>query len=173
MAIPVAAAFLMLSAFVGLIGISMIVAEETDGLGIAWGLCGLFALPGIMIVCAGIARHRCRSRLAGPNRGGAAVESKPTLAVMALLISVFSWMLWGGMRLARALGANPPGGMKQHVTLAIALASSAFMATYGRRMIHRQFGARGGRGVSLTPRQMIYVTVFVIAIGAYLTWVLE
>ncbi|MEX0703609.1 MAG: SMI1/KNR4 family protein [Planctomycetales bacterium] len=172
LAIPVTAALFMLAAFCGLIGISMAVEGDFDGL--AWGLCGLFATPGALIVCAGVARWRCRARCgASMSVDRAALEIVPTFTVFALLVSMYSWIVTGWIHAAALFGANPPAGVKHDVTLAMALASSLYTTVYGRRALRQYVASRNGRGMALTPRQTIGIVLFILATSAHLTWVLE
>jgi hypothetical protein len=101
-------------------------------------------------------------------------ERKPTYAIIVLLISIYAWMLIIGLHIFdNFFAANRPGGVKYYITLGIALASSFYMTIHGKQIIRQQFGLRGGRNIELSPKQAIYVTIFVIGLGVYFAWLME
>ena len=95
---------------------------------------------------------------------------KPTFAIFVLLIGVYSWLLTVSMHIFNAFIKNGPGSPKYYLTLGIAISASLFMQFYGKQVVREHFGLRGGRNLELTGRQALYITIFVVSIGIYGTW---
>jgi len=100
-------------------------------------------------------------------------RDKPTLAILILLICIYSWMLTAAMHLFDAFFKNGPGSFKYYLTLGIAIASSVFVQVYGKRVVREHFGRQGGVNLELNPRQAALVTALVVGFGIYLTWVVS
>ncbi len=141
----------------------------------AWVLCSIFAALSLLIASASLVRFRYRRRAGKPESPRCAKsERRTTLAILALLTSVYSWMLTIGLHMfEQFFAANRPGGVKYYVTLGIALASSFYMSVHGRYVIRQQFGPGGGRNISVSPRQAVFVVLFAIGCGIYFAWLME
>jgi hypothetical protein len=94
---------------------------------------------------------------------------QPTLAVLTLLISVYSCALTIGMHIFDAFFRNGPGSLKYYLTLAIAITATVFTQVWGKRIIRQHFASKRTRFV-LTGRQAIYVILPVVGCGFYLVW---
>lgn len=119
-----------------------------------------------------------KSRERTPTRAedftwGSGQTRTPTFAILVLLIGVYSWLLTLAMHVFGALFKNGPGSVKYYLTLGIAIASTLYMQFHGKRVVRRHFGARGGRNLVLSTGQAVYVVVFVVGCGIYLTWLLS
>lgn len=98
--------------------------------------------------------------------------SKPTFAVVALLIGVYSWLLTVAMHIFDAFPKNGPGSVKYSVTLGIAIAATLYTRLQGSRLIREHLGANGGRNLELTGRQCLCVVIFMVSGGTYLAWLM-
>ncbi|QDS95083.1 hypothetical protein FF011L_38670 [Roseimaritima multifibrata] len=99
--------------------------------------------------------------------------SKPTYAVMILLVGIYSWLLTIGMHLFDTFFNNGPGSLKYVVTLAIAVSATLFMQIRGKRVVREHFGRTGGRNLTLSSRQVGYVCFFVVSLSIYFVWVVS
>lgn len=99
-----------------------------------------------------------------------AQTDKPTIAIFILLIGVYSWILTLAIHIFDAFFKNGPGSTKYFVTLGIAIAATLFTKIYGRKIVRAHFGSRGGRNLQITGWQAVYVTIFVLSLGIYFTW---
>ena len=99
--------------------------------------------------------------------------SKPTYAIMVLLIGLYSWLLTLSMHLFGGLFKNGPGSVKYFVTLCIAILSTLFMQVRGKQIVRSHFGPDGGRNLHLNARQAGYVCLLIVCLSIYLVWVLS
>ena len=74
------------------------------------------------------------------------------------------------MHIFQAFFKNGPGTTKYYVTLGIALSSTLFMKLYGGQIVRKHFGKSGGRNLEIDAVQVVYVTLLVVAVGIYTTW---
>ena len=142
------------------------VALNVQGAGIMGVPSILFFLGSLATACAAtVPPDEVASRSSSNAQTG-----KPTFAILVLLISVYSWLLTAAMHIFHTFFKNGPGTTKYYVTLGIALTSTLFMKLYGGQIVRKHFGKLGGRNLELDTAQAIYVTLFVVAVGIYTTW---
>jgi hypothetical protein len=148
---------------------------STEHSPVGWAFCGVFAVLAGLIGAASVSRHLHGRRLgAFDSPGDSNSEGRPTVPILVLLISTYSWMLTIGLHLFRRFfAANGPGGLKYNVTLGIALASSVYMTFHGRFVIRRYFGTAGARNENLSPVEALVVIAFVLGAGVYLAWIMD
>ncbi|KAA1262604.1 hypothetical protein LF1_51710 [Rubripirellula obstinata] len=115
--------------------------------------------------------HIRSKRLGSVEQPAPKGESKPTVAIMILLVGVYSWLLTVAIHIFDAFFRNGPGTPKYFVTLGIAISATLFMQVYGKRVVREHFGRKGGRNLELSPRQAGYVSVFAMACSIYFVWV--
>jgi len=99
--------------------------------------------------------------------------SKPTYAVMVLLVGVYSWLLTIAIHVFGAFFKNGPGSLKYFVTLGIAISATLFMQVRGKRIVRSHFGRAGGRNLTLDSRQVGYVCLLVLSLSVYFVWVVS
>lgn len=96
----------------------------------------------------------------------------PTFAIFVLLIGVYTWLMTIAMHVFHAFFRNGPGSIKYYITLGIPISATLFMQFYGKKVVRTHFGSMGGRNLELNGRQAIYVTLFVVSLGIYATWLM-
>ena len=95
----------------------------------------------------------------------------PTLGIVALLLTIYSWMLtavlFGGQRL---LGNGWPGALRENVSLGVTCCLSLFVGTVCRRQFRalRWLSRKGP--IVITAGQTGLVTLIAVAAGIYGTW---
>lgn len=163
---PVFAGLVSLACFT----VSVIFAGVVIGVGV-WPL----ALGSVLFFAAGMvtasaAYSLLMGKQASYERTRIAPQGhQPTIAVLTLLISIYSCMLTIGMHVFEAFFKNGPGTFKYYVTLGIAITATCFTQVWGKKILKQHFAGKGTRFV-LTTRQSIYVVALVVGCGSYLVW---
>ena len=141
---------------------------------IGWAVGGTLASAALLVGTASFMRSRLLAREESSIPRYRNAEKKPTVAIFVLLISIYSWMLTLGLRIFRNFfAAKDALGVKYYLTLGIAIASSLYLSLHGRTLVRRQFGAKRGRGIVVTPAQSVSIFLFVLACGCYLAWLMN
>lgn len=108
-----------------------------------------------------------RAAKAQPATPPAAQPENSTLAIFILLINASSWIL----TLTLYTFDSVVELHKQLITLFLAVASTAYMLLHGYKTVRKQLGPQAGSNLNLSGKQAIQVTLFIIALGFYLTWI--
>ncbi len=94
----------------------------------------------------------------------------PTSALLALLLTISSWMLtlllWAGRILTNG---QWPGGLKLSVCNAVSLGATVYMVTYGRRMIRKHRTVLRSQ-IGITVVQALWVFLLMLAVASFGTW---
>ena len=129
-------------------------------------LCTSFVVSGALIIRAWT--HRSTS----PSREMNRQKSKPTFAIVVLLVGIYAWLMTVALHIFDGFFRNGPGSTKYYITLTIAIVASVFMKWRGHRIIKQHFSDKGAKNLRLTGPQAIVVAAVVIAVGVYGTWLM-
>lgn len=96
----------------------------------------------------------------------------PTFAILAYMIGVYSVLFSIGILVFELFFKNGPGSIKFFVALGISVASSFYMRVHGTQVVRVYFGETRRSRLELSGRQSIYVTIFSMAVGYVVFWLL-
>jgi hypothetical protein len=99
------------------------------------------------------------------------VGANPTLGIVALLLTIYSWLLtavlFGGQWL---LGNGWPGPLRENVSLGVTCGLSLFVGTVCRRQFRALLHRRKRGPIVLGAGQAGLVVLIALAAGIYGTW---